>query len=74
MKQDIGLIGLAVMGQNLALNMAEKNWKVSVYNRTKARVKEFLAGPACETKIQGFSDLKEFYKSLSRPRKAILII
>ncbi len=74
MKQDIGLIGLAVMGQNLALNMAEKNWKVSVYNRTKARVKEFLAGPACETKIQGFSDLKEFYKSLSRPRKAILMV
>jgi 6-phosphogluconate dehydrogenase len=74
MAQDIGLIGLAVMGQNLALNMAEKKWKVSVYNRTKARVKEFLASSAKETKIQGFSDLDGFYKSLSRPRRAILMV
>jgi 6-phosphogluconate dehydrogenase len=74
MTQDIGLIGLAVMGQNLALNMAEKKWKVSVYNRTKARVKEFLSGPAKETNIQGFSDLGEFYKSLVKPRKAILMV
>ena len=74
MAQDIGLIGLAVMGQNLALNMAEKKWNVSVYNRTKARVKEFLAGPARETKIQGFSNLEEFYQSLTRPRKAIFMV
>lgn len=39
-KSDIGLIGLAVMGENLALNMADKNWKVSVYNRTVAGVEE----------------------------------
>jgi 6-phosphogluconate dehydrogenase len=74
MAQDIGLIGLAVMGQNLALNMADNKWKVSVYNRTKARVQEFLDGTAKGTKIQGFSDLGDFYKSLSRPRKAILMV
>lgn len=74
MAQDIGLIGLAVMGQNLALNMAEKRWKVSVYNRTKARVEEFLAGPARSSTIEGFSDLKEFFQSLARPRKAIFMV
>ena len=74
MTQDIGLIGLAVMGQNLALNMAEKKWKVSVFNRTASKVDEFLEGPAKGTKIKGFSDLEAFYKSLKRPRRAIFMI
>lgn len=72
--QDIGLIGLAVMGQNLALNMAEKGWKVSVFNRTTSKVQEFLEGKAQGFSIQGFSELGKFFQSLSRPRKAILMV
>ena len=74
MTQDIGLIGLAVMGQNLALNMAEKGWRVSVFNRTASKVATFLEGPAQGTKIIGHSDLASFYKSLQRPRRAILMV
>jgi len=74
MSQDIGLIGLAVMGQNLALNMAEKGWGVSVFNRTASKVSDFIEGPAKGTKIQGYSDLASFYKSLKRPRRAILMV
>ena len=74
MTQDIGLIGLAVMGQNLALNMAEKGWDVSVFNRTVSKVNDFLEGSAKETKIKGFSDIGAFYASLARPRKAILMV
>ena len=74
MTQDIGLIGLAVMGQNLALNMAEKGWDVSVFNRTVSKVNDFLEGSAKETKIKGFSDIGAFYASLARPRKAIFMV
>ena len=74
MTQDIGLIGLAVMGQNLALNMAEKGWNVSVFNRTASRVADFVQGPAKGTPIQGFSDIASFYKSLKRPRRAIFMV
>jgi 6-phosphogluconate dehydrogenase len=74
MTQDIGLIGLAVMGQNLALNMAEKGWKVSVFNRTASKVSDFVDGPAKETGIRGYSDLASFYASLQRPRRAIFMV
>jgi len=72
--QDIGLVGLAVMGQNLALNMAEKGWAVSVFNRTTSKVDDFLKGPAQGTDIVGFSDLGKFIGSLKRPRKVILMV
>ena len=72
--RDIGLVGLAVMGQNLALNMAEKGWKVAVYNRTTSKVDDFLAGPAQGSGIEGFCDLVQFIKSLERPRKIIIMI
>jgi 6-phosphogluconate dehydrogenase len=74
MAHDIGLIGLAVMGQNLALNMAERGFSVSVYNRTVSKVQEFVEGPAKGFSIEGFSDLKAFFKSLARPRKVILMV
>ena len=74
MTQDIGLIGLAVMGQNLALNMAEKKWGVSVFNRTASKVADFMGEPAKGTTIQGFSDVASFYKSLKRPRRAIFMV
>ena len=60
MKADIGLIGMAVMGQNLVLNMEDKGFKVAVYNRTVSKVDEFLAGPAAGKRIEGARSLKEF--------------
>ena len=53
MKGDIGVIGLAVMGQNLILNMNDHGFKVVAHNRTAAKVDEFLAGPAKDTNIVG---------------------
>ena len=59
-KTDIGLIGLAVMGENLALNMADKGWRVSVYNRTVPGIEEgvverFINGRAQGKSIEGYS-------------------
>lgn len=74
MSADIGLIGLAVMGQNLALNMNDKGFKVAVYNRTTSKVDEFLEGPAKGTQIIGAHDIQEFVKDLKRPRRMILMV
>ncbi len=74
MEQDIGLIGLAVMGQNLVLNMNDHGFRVSVYNRTASKVVEFLQGPAHNTSIQGFTDLKSFFMSLKRPRRVLFMV
>ena len=71
---DIGLIGLAVMGQNLALNMDEKGHKVAVYNRTTETTRDFLAGPASSTTIVGTETLEELVNELSTPRKILLMI
>ena len=73
-KNDFGLIGLAVMGQNLVLNVASRGFNVSVYNRTTATTIEFIEGPAQNTTIQGFDELKDFVDSLSRPRKIMLLV
>ncbi|MDP1609032.1 MAG: decarboxylating NADP(+)-dependent phosphogluconate dehydrogenase [Chlamydiales bacterium] len=73
-KADIGLIGLAVMGQNLVLNMADRGFTVAVHNRTQSKVNEFLEGPAKEKSIVGSHDLKEFVESLKRPRKVMLMV
>lgn len=74
MQADIGLIGLAVMGQNLVLNMADHGYTVAVYNRTPLKTEEFLAGPAKGKKIIGKESLKDFVESLKRPRKVMLMI
>jgi len=71
---DIGLIGLAVMGQNLVLNMNDHGFKVAVFNRTFARTEEFLAGPAKNTNIIGCKDLKSFFASLKRPRRVMFMV
>lgn len=71
---DIGLIGLAVMGQNLALNMNDHGFKVAVFNRTTSKVDDFLQGPAKGTQIIGTHSMKEFFQSLKRPRKFILMV
>jgi 6-phosphogluconate dehydrogenase len=71
---DIGLIGLAVMGQNLVLNMADHDFTVAAYNRTTSKVDDFLAGPGKGKTIVGCHSLEEFVSSLKRPRVAILMV
>lgn len=73
-KADIGLVGLAVMGQNLVLNMNDNGFTVSVYNRTTSKVDEFMEGPAKGTNILGFHDLKSFVESLKAPRRVMLMV
>ncbi|MDT8309915.1 MAG: decarboxylating NADP(+)-dependent phosphogluconate dehydrogenase [Methylophaga sp.] len=71
---DIGLVGLAVMGQNLVLNMNDKGFTVAVYNRTTSKVDEFIKGPAKDTKIIGHHDLKQFVECLKAPRRVMLMV
>ena len=73
-KADIGLIGLAVMGQNLVLNMADHGFRVAVYNRTSSKVGEFLDGPAKDTSIIGTYSPEELVASLAVPRKVMLMV
>jgi 6-phosphogluconate dehydrogenase len=71
---EIGLIGLAVMGENLVLNMASRNIRVAVYNRTTAKVDEFLAGAARGKTIVGTHSLEEFVGKLAKPRKVMMMV
>ncbi|MDD4645755.1 MAG: decarboxylating NADP(+)-dependent phosphogluconate dehydrogenase, partial [Bacteroidales bacterium] len=73
-KSNIGLIGLAVMGENLVLNMANHGLHVSVFNRTPERVENFMAGSAKGKSIKGYHSLKELVDSLERPRKVMLMV
>ncbi|KXS21622.1 decarboxylating 6-phosphogluconate dehydrogenase [Gonapodya prolifera JEL478] len=73
-KADVGLIGLAVMGQNLILNMNDHGFTVCAYNRTTSKVDEFLANEAKGTKIIGAHSIQEFCAKLKRPRKIILLV
>lgn len=75
MKQaDVGLIGLAVMGQNLALNISDRNYTVSVFNRTKSKTDDFLNGPAKNKNIIASYSLENFFSSLKSPKKVILMV
>ncbi len=71
---DIGLIGLAVMGENLVLNMESKGFRVSVYNRTTKKVDDFLSGRAKGKNITGTHSVEELVKSLKRPRKVMIMV
>lgn len=71
---DIGLIGLAVMGQNLVLNMEDHGFRVAVFNRTTAKVDDFLKGDAKNKKILGAHSLQEFFTLLKKPRKVMMMI
>ena len=73
-KADIGFIGLAVMGQNLVLNMADHGYCVAVFNRTTSKVDDFIAGPAKDTNIIGAHSIEELIDSLSVPRKVMLMV
>jgi 6-phosphogluconate dehydrogenase len=71
---DIGLIGLAVMGQNLVLNMARNGFKVAVYNRTGEKTTAFVEGPAAQKQVQAAYELKEFVAALKRPRRVMIMV
>src|SRR5690606_9988913 len=74
-RSDIGLIGLAVMGQNLALNIADHGFHISVYNRTTSKTDEFVAeNPNTPGGLEGHAELKDFVRSLKRPRKIIIMV
>ncbi len=73
-KQNIGLIGLAVMGQNLVLNMESRGYSVAVYNRTGERTKEFMEGKAKGKRVVGNYSFKELVDSLEKPRKIMLMV
>jgi len=71
---DIGLIGLAVMGENLVLNMESKGFSVAVFNRTTSVTERFAAGRGQGKNIQPTMAIEEFVGSLSRPRKAMIMV
>ena len=71
---DIGLVGLAVMGQNLVLNMDDHGYRVAVYNRTAEKTDAFLAGPASGTNVVGARSLAELASQLRRPRVVMLMV
>jgi 6-phosphogluconate dehydrogenase len=71
---DIGLIGLAVMGQNLVLNMNDHGFKVAVFNRTVSKVDDFIANEAKGTKVVGAHSIEELASLLKRPRRIMLMV
>lgn len=71
---DIGLIGLAVMGQNLVLNMNDHGYRVAVFNRTTSKVDDFLGNEARGTKVLGTHSIPEFVQTLKRPRRVMLMV
>ena len=74
-RSDIGLIGLAVMGQNLALNIADHGFQISVYNRTTEKTDKFVAeNPRTPGGVVGTKTLEEFVQSLAKPRKMVILV
>lgn len=73
-KCDIGVIGLAVMGQNLVLNLNDHGYAVAVYNRTTQRMQEFIQGAASGTQISGAETLNELVERLAKPRIVLLMV
>ena len=73
-KADIGLVGLAVMGENLILNMESRGYTVAVFNRTVDKVDKFMAGRAKGKKIIGAHTLQELVGALKSPRKVMLMV
>lgn len=71
---DFGLIGLAVMGENLALNVESRGYKVAVFNRTTEKVDEFISGRAAGKNFVGCHSVEDLIKNLSRPRKVMMLV
>ncbi|MEA3288387.1 MAG: decarboxylating NADP(+)-dependent phosphogluconate dehydrogenase [Candidatus Marinimicrobia bacterium] len=73
-KANIGVVGLAVMGENLILNMESKGFQVACFNRTTSKVDDFINGRAKGKNIQGYHSLKDFCQGLESPRKVMLMV
>ena len=73
-KADIGLIGLAVMGENLVMNMESRGFTVAVYNRTAEKVEKFVNGRAAGKNIIGTTTISQFVDSLEKPRKVFMMV
>ena len=73
-KADIGLIGLAVMGENLVLNMESHGYTVAVFNRTVSKVDNFINGRAKGKKIIGAHSIKDLVNALQKPRRVMLMV
>ena len=73
-KADLGIVGLAVMGENLILNMESKGFTVACYNRTVSKVERFLAGRAKGKNVIGARTVEELVEALARPRKVMLMV
>ena len=73
-KADIGLIGLAVMGENLVLNMANHGFTVAVYNRTTSRVDDFVGGRGAGKSIVGTHSIEELVAAMKKPRKIMMMV
>ncbi len=75
---DIGLIGLAVMGQNLALNIADHGYTIAVHNRSPEKIREFIAQAERQepshSRLLGLESLEEFVAAIKRPRKIVLLV
>ena len=71
---DIGLIGLAVMGQNLVLNMNDHGYKVAVFNRTVSKVDDFITHEAAGTQVVGTHSIEELAQVLKQPRRVMLMV
>jgi len=71
---DIGLIGLAVMGENLALDMESRGFRVAVYNRTPEKTRAFMAGRAAGKRFVAADSLKTLVQHLQRPRRVMLMV
>src|SRR3954471_13914179 len=71
---DIGLIGLAVMGENLVLNMESHGYTVAVFNRTTSKVDHFVGGRGQGKKLVGAHTVEELVASLKRPRKVMIMV
>ena len=73
-KCDFGLIGLAVMGENLALNIESRGYRIAVYNRTTSKVDDLIEGRAAGKNFVGCHSLQELVDSLAAPRKVMMLV
>ena len=73
-KANIGLVGLAVMGENLVLNMESHGYTVAVFNRTTSKVDDFVNGRGKGKNIIGTHSVEEFVNALERPRKVMIMV